>query len=152
MDQHQNHLRQLAERAGEIFDGRVLQQSGAICVREGASGREVLLITSRDTGRWVIPKGTIEKHEDSRQTAEREAMEEAGIVGKASKKPIGYYSYLKGKEGLACIVAVFVLEVSKAKTQFPEAKIRELAWVSPLEASRRVDEPELKGLFVKMAS
>lgn len=152
MDQQKTHLRQLAKLAGEIFDGHVLQQSGAICTREAESGKEVLLITSRDTGRWVIPKGTIEKHEDARHTAEREAKEEAGIAGKLSKKPLGYYSYVKGKEGVACIVAVYLLDMEKAKGDFPEANARQLEWISPLEASRRVDEPELRGLFIKIAT
>jgi 8-oxo-dGTP pyrophosphatase MutT (NUDIX family) len=144
------HLQKLASRVGAIFDGQAVQQSGAICVREGKDGKEILLITSRDTGRWVIPKGTVEKDEDPRHAAAREAKEEAGVSGKVSPKPLGYYTYVKGREGVACMVSVYRLDVGKAKSDFPEAKARQLEWVSPLEAARRVDELELKGLFQRV--
>ena len=130
-----------------ILDGKALEQSGAICVRGSGAESQVLLITSRDTGRWVIPKGNVEKREDPRYTAAREAKEEAGVIGKVSKKPLGYYTYVKSKEGLACLVSVYRLDVDRMKPDFPESRARQLEWVSPLDAARRVDEPELKGLF-----
>jgi len=147
LDNDPTHLQALAGHARMILDGKALEQSGAICVRGSGADAQVLLITSRDTGRWVIPRGNVEKREDPRQTAAREAKEEAGVSGKVSKKPIGYYTYLKSREGLACLVSVYRLDVDKVKSDFPEAKTRQLVWVSPLEAARRVDELELKGLF-----
>jgi 8-oxo-dGTP pyrophosphatase MutT (NUDIX family) len=86
------HLQKLVSHTEAIIEGHAVQQSGAICVRDGNHGKEVLLITSRDTGRWVIPKGTVEKHENSREAAGREAKEEAGVSGKVSPKPLGYYT------------------------------------------------------------
>lgn len=148
MDNDPTHLQNLARLTRMILDGKAQEQSGAICVR-GSAGEDsqVLLITSRDTGRWVIPKGNVEKREDSRHTAAREAKEEAGVSGRVSKKPLGYYTYIKSREGLACLVSVYRLDVDRIRPDFPEAKARQLEWVSPLEAARRVDELELKGLF-----
>lgn len=150
MNDEPTHLQKLAPLAKEIFHGQMAQQSGAICVRSSQDGVEVLLITSRDTGRWVIPKGNVEKRETSRQAAAREAKEEAGITGKVSKKPIGYYTYVKCKEDLACLVTVYRLDVGKAKSDFPEAKTRQLVWMPPVDASRLVSEPELKSLLEKV--
>jgi 8-oxo-dGTP pyrophosphatase MutT (NUDIX family) len=59
---------------------------------------EVLLITSKDTGRWIIPKGNIARRETSYKAAQREAFEESGISGKIRKTAIGHYRYLKNGE------------------------------------------------------
>jgi 8-oxo-dGTP pyrophosphatase MutT (NUDIX family) len=145
------HLQRLAH-ASTIFDAKPVPQGGAICVRDEGNGKEVLLITSRDTGRWVIPKGSVEKGENPRRTAIREAREEAGVQGKVAKKPLGYYTYVKGKDGTACIVSVYRLELTKTKSKFPEVNARQMEWVGLLEAARRVDEPELKSLLTKLHS
>lgn len=151
MGEKDTYLQKLASSADGLFNGQVVNQAGAICARKTEQGVEVLLITSRDTGRWVIPKGTVEKGENNRSAAAREAREEAGVRGHFSKKPLGYYTYIKGKEGTACLVAVFLMEVTGKKKHFPEEQARQLEWVSALEAARRVEEPELKGLFSKLA-
>jgi 8-oxo-dGTP pyrophosphatase MutT (NUDIX family) len=152
LHEERSYLRRLADQASKIFEGRLVPQSGAICVRKTDHGKEFLLITSRDTGRWVIPKGCVEKDESAHHAAAREAREEAGIRGKTAKKPFGYYTYVKGKENVACLVSVFIIEVKNVNGDFLEAETRTLSWVSALEAARRVEEPELKGLFVKLAS
>ena len=108
---------------------------------------EVLLITSRDTGRWVIPKGWPMEGRPSYAVAEREAYEEAGVKGKVHKEPIGYYMYQKGlAKGLSvpCKVHVYALEVDDLCKNFPEKGERRLEWVSLTEAAERVAEPGLK--------
>jgi 8-oxo-dGTP pyrophosphatase MutT (NUDIX family) len=151
VDEKGTYLQKLAAGHG-LFKGDIVPQSGAICIRKREHTAEVLLITSRDTGRWVIPKGSIEKGESARRAAAREAREEAGIRGKVAKKPFGYYTYIKGKEGTACLVSVFLLAVTGTAKPHAGEKSREFAWVQVFEAARRVDEPELKGLFSKLAS
>jgi 8-oxo-dGTP pyrophosphatase MutT (NUDIX family) len=146
------YLQTLASGTEEILKGRCEAQAAAICYRGVGVDREVLLITSRDTGRWVLPKGNVEKKENARQAAVRESREEAGISGKVSKKAFGSYTYIKGREGLPCVVDVFLLETTNARNRFPEADQRRLEWVSSLEAARRVDEPGLKALFRLFAS
>lgn len=127
------------------------QQFGAICYRQASNGAiEVLLITSRDTGRWVIPKGWPMGPKKSHLVAEREAYEEAGVKGKISKDSIGSYFYMKGMpDGLKipCEVKVYLLDVRQMLEDYPEKGSRTMEWVSCAEAAERVREPQLKRLF-----
>src|SRR5437868_8722745 len=88
-------------------------QYGALPYRlRGISRPQVMLITSRETGRWVIPKGWPQKRRKPYRAAAREAREEAGIVGTVGREPIGSYSYrkrLKSGNVVACEVRVFPL-------------------------------------------
>ena len=102
---------------------------------------EVLLLTSRDSGRWVIAKGWPMAAKKAHAVAEREAYEEAGAKGKALR------SGLK----VPVRVQVHALEVQEMLKDFPEKGSRRLEWVSPEEAAMRVKEPELKALFLQMA-
>ena len=84
---------------------------------------EVLLITSRDTGRWIIPKGWPLKGKAPHKAAAREAREEAGIVGKINKRPLGSFFYekrLKRGKIVVCEVQVFGLKVKRQKASWPE--------------------------------
>src|SRR5580700_8279053 len=65
----------------------------------GSSGTEVMLLTSRQTKRWIIPKGWPMRGKTPHASAAREAFEEAGVIGQVAKRPIGSYSYVKGLEG-----------------------------------------------------
>ncbi|WP_147180221.1 NUDIX hydrolase [Sphingomonas psychrolutea] len=128
------------------------QQYAALCFRKRKKqpAPEVLLLTSRDTGRWVIPKGWPMPGKKSHIVAEREAYEEAGVRGKVEREPIGYYSYQKGMNGglkINCRVQVHALEVKQMLKDFPEKGTRRLEWVNCEEAASRVQEPELKVLF-----
>nr|WP_250808535.1 NUDIX hydrolase [Neorhizobium tomejilense] len=144
-------LQELAKAPSTLFARPFDEQNGAICYRRDAAGQiEVLLLTSRDTGRWVIPKGWPMKGKKSHRAAAIEAWEEAGVTGKVDKKPLGFFTYMKGlKEGRSVPVAVKVhlLRVEKLDETFQEIGQRLLEWVSPLEAARRVKEPELKSLL-----
>jgi 8-oxo-dGTP pyrophosphatase MutT (NUDIX family) len=128
------------------------QQYAALCFRKRKKqlAPEVLLVTSRDTGRWVIPKGWPMRGKKSHAVAEREAYEEAGVKGNVSREPIGYYTYHKGMSDglkLTCRVQVHALEVKELLKDFPEKGTRRLEWVNCEEAAARVQEPELKVLF-----
>ncbi|MGR6431932.1 NUDIX hydrolase [Rhizobium sp. PAMB 3182] len=128
-------------------------QFAALCYRwkKKKPELEVLLITSRDTGRWVIPKGWPMAGKKAHTVAEREAFEEAGVSGKASREPLGYYTYMKGlNSGLkvSCKVQVHAVEVDGMMKNYPEKGSRTLEWVSCREAATRVQEPELKKLLI----
>ena len=132
-------------------------QYAALCYRmkKKQSEIEVLLLTSRDTGRWVIPKGWPMPAKKAHAVAEREAFEEAGVKGKADKEPLGHYHYSKAlRTGLRIPVRVQVhaLEVQEMAKNFPEKGSRQLEWVTPQEAARRVNEPELKTLLTVFAA
>jgi 8-oxo-dGTP pyrophosphatase MutT (NUDIX family) len=126
-------------------------QFAALPWRRGADGQvEVLLITSRETHRWVIPKGWPMKGMSSSKSAAREAFEEAGILGKVRKRPVGTYAYdkrLKNGRLQHVRVAVFALQVDSEAEAYPELGQREKLWLPPAEAARQVDEPELMVLL-----
>ena len=126
-------------------------QFAALPWRRNAQGEvEVLLITSRETRRWVIPKGWPIKGKSSAKSAAREAFEEAGVKGKVAKAPVGGYAYdkrLKSGRLQHVRVTVFALEVESEADVFPEAAQREKLWAPTAEAARAVAEPELMVLL-----
>lgn len=110
----------------------------------------MLLITSRETGRWIIPKGWPINGLSPAATAAQEAWEEGGVRGKVRDLCLGVYGYEKnlGKgRDLPVSVAVFSLEVSKLADDFPEAGERKRRWFTPKKAAARVEERELKQLL-----
>jgi 8-oxo-dGTP pyrophosphatase MutT (NUDIX family) len=130
------------------------QQYAALCyrVKKKTSDVEVLLLTSRDTGRWVIPKGWPMDGRRSYEVAAREAFEEAGVRGTVENQTLGSYSYPKVlKNGLkvTCKVQVYALEVSEIARNFKEKGERKTDWVSCDEAVKRVHERELRNLFLQ---
>jgi len=125
-------------------------QVGALCLRpRGKKDFSVLLVTSRDTGRWVIPKGWPHKKAKLHNSAEREAFEEAGVQGTVGQKSIGDYVYNKrertGTRRLA--VTVFPLLVRKQCNSWPEKKERVRKWFPVSSAATKVDERELRDLM-----
>ncbi len=152
MEARPTFLSRIALNASSVFKKLSFEQYGALCYRRNKPlcEVEVLLITSRDTNRWVIPKGWPMPGKEPHEVAAREAFEEAGVRGKAKKKPLGYFSYLKklddGSMAL-CLVQVHAMEVDEELDTFPEKGQRKAEWVTCSEAAARVIEPELKGLF-----
>lgn len=129
-------------------------QVAALCYREGECGREVLLVTSRDTGRWIIPKGWPINGKDAPGAALQEAWEEAGVRnGRVSGEAIGTYCYEKElSSGLPVPVEtlVFPIEVHALEGEYPEASERRRKWVSPTRAANMVREPELQQILRDM--
>lgn len=126
--------------------GGVRVQYGALCWRSGVDGIEVLMITSRDTGRWVIPKGWPIPGLAPEAAAAQEAWEEAGVDGQINPCCIGRFGYQKCMSVTAsvpCAVAVYGLRVTNMAKAFPEAKERQRRWFSLAEAAVQVAEPEL---------
>jgi len=128
-------------------------QHAALCYRDGPKGKvEVLLITSRDTGRWVIPKGWPMKGLDAPQTAAQEAWEEAGVKGKVGKECLGLFSYgkvLGDATVLPTVVTVYPVKVTKLARKYPEVGDRRRKWFAPAKAATKVDEPELAELIAR---
>src|SRR5579871_1508052 len=125
-------------------------QVAALPVMIGDDGTaRVLLLTSRGTKRWVIPKGWPMKGRKPYEAAAQEAFEEAGLVGKPSKKPIGSYEYFKRREAHfdLCKVDVYLLNVKKQLDTWREKGQRRTHWFTLEQASYLVDEPGLIGLL-----
>jgi 8-oxo-dGTP pyrophosphatase MutT (NUDIX family) len=125
-------------------------QVGALCWRRSPRGLRILLITSRDTGRWVIPKGWPMRNRSEPEAAAREAFEEAGLRGEIAERAIGVYTYRKmlGRgRWVPCVVRVYGLEVREMKKLYPETGQRRVKWFAPEKAARRVSEPDLTALI-----
>jgi 8-oxo-dGTP pyrophosphatase MutT (NUDIX family) len=132
-----------------------LKQVGALCVCEADDETPlILLVTSRDTGRWVIPKGWPAKRLKAYEAAAREAMEEAGVSGKIGTKPFGTYLYLRPHQNgdQHHNVSVYLIAVRSALDHWPEEAQRERAWFSVSSAARRVAEPELRRLIRRLGT
>jgi 8-oxo-dGTP pyrophosphatase MutT (NUDIX family) len=116
-----------------------------------SNGRvEVMLITSRDTRRWLIPKGWPMAGRTSPEAAAQEALEEAGVTGRIEVEPLGSYDYLKRlKDSVIapCRVEVFALEVEVELDAWPEQQQRERRWTDWRTAADAVHEPDLSGLI-----
>jgi 8-oxo-dGTP pyrophosphatase MutT (NUDIX family) len=130
-------------------------QFAALPFRVGTTGQpEIMLLTSRETGRWVLPKGWPIKGLKPREVAAQEAYEEAGLVGNiTSKRPVGIYHYEKqfAAGGLLCEVRVFLFQVDQELDDWPERGQRESRWLDPAKAAALVDEGGLAEL-VRLAS
>jgi len=125
-------------------------QVAALCYRPSGKTFRVLLITSRDTGRWVTPKGWPMRNRTEPEAAAREAYEEAGIRGDISSRSIGHYTYFKWidkNRAIPCVVRVYPLRVREILKSYPETKQRRNKWFRPAKAARKVQEPELAALI-----
>ncbi len=126
------------------------RQVAALPWRIGDAGVEVLLITSRETRRWVTPKGGRMTGRTDAEAAAQEALEEAGVEGVVDERPLGQFRYLKTLKRRAAkwlLVDVYGLRVTAEHDDWKERSERERVWLSREEAARRVDEPELKALI-----
>lgn len=106
---------------------------------------EILLITSRKRKRWIIPKGIVEPGMTAHESAEKEAIEEAGILGKVSSQALGSYQHQKW--GGTCEIEVFPLEVETILTEWPEMRIRQRKWMSFDEARKSIRSEQLKQII-----
>ena len=136
---------------GSGSGGRTIAQYGTIPIRRGEAGTtEVLLITSRDTRRWVVPRGNPMHGRSPADTAAMEAFEEAGVRGAISPSPLGRYRYMKRRRDgsfVAAEVELFALTVEQEAEAWPERHQRERRWFAPEEAAAAVAEPDLAALI-----
>ena len=127
-------------------------QVAALCHRGQGTARRYLLITSRDTGRWIVPKGWPIRGLSSNETALQEAWEEAGVKeGQASSAPIGTYTYGKRQNTgwtIQVKTLVYSVSVQHLSETYPEVHQRTRKWVTAGEAANLVNEPELKQILL----
>ncbi|MEX0956332.1 MAG: NUDIX hydrolase [Rhizobiaceae bacterium] len=144
------------DRIRMLFGGApCLMQAAALPWRLTENGVEIMLVTSRGTGRWVLPKGWPERHEELWDAAAREAGEEAGVSGAIAPGPIGSFYYGKDMaEGMQyrCEVHVYPLEVDTIADKWPERRQRKRVWYPPEEAASLVNEPDLGELIAAFAA
>ncbi|MTH98313.1 NUDIX hydrolase [Roseibium sp. RKSG952] len=132
-------------------------QIAALCYREPATGTEpeILLVTTRDTGRWILPKGWPEPDKPAYETAVIEAFEEAGVMGKAERRAYAHFRSFKGLANgltLRTRVLVFKIRATKLLDSFPEKGQRQVAWLPVSEAIEKADENGVKKLLRRFSS
>ena len=123
------------------------EQVAALCWRQRRGRVQVLMITSRETGRWVIPKGWQMPGLSGAQAAMREAWEEAGVEGRAQDRVLGIYAYDKivlPAPPLHCAVSVYSLPVDALRRRFPERRQRRRKWFDAGAAALLVAEAGLR--------
>lgn len=131
-----------------------IRQVAAIPYRISEEGGiEVLLVTSRTTRRFIVPKGWPMKRKKGRATAAEEAREEAGVSGTTSKQPFGAYSYWKrlSESFVKIDVKAYLLAVETIQDDWQESTRRRRAWLRPAEAAALIDEPELAALVLSLS-
>ena len=128
----------------------VRTQFAALCYRVKAGKLQILLITSRGTKRWIVPKGWPMDGRTPGQSAALEAWEEAGVRGDVREACLGVYSYAKetDEEGeWPCLAMLYPLRVRVLSRVYPEQNERRRRWMSPKKAASKVAEPELARLI-----
>lgn len=126
-----------------------LHQVAALPMRKTERGLEICLVTTRETGRWTVPKGWPMKGRKDFDAARIEAEQEAGVIGKPTKKPIGTFEYWKRRETQFDLieVAVYPLKVTKTLSRWKEDQERQVRWALPQEAAALVNEPQLADIL-----
>ncbi len=133
----------------------VAQQVAALPVRRGPDGTlRVLLVTTLQTHRWIIPKGWPWPGEHDHTSAAEEAREEAGVLGEARPGSIGSFTYEKRRASgpVPVRVEVYLLDVQEELDTWPECERRQRAWFTPTEAAQAVEEPELRQLLLQLTA
>ena len=107
---------------------------------------QILLITSRRTKRWIVPKGWPMPEKTPGEAALQEAWEEAGVQGRVDPRPLGLFSYYKIMESetdLPCVAMVYGVKVKNLSKTYPESSERKRRWMSRKKAAAAVNSPEL---------
>ncbi len=125
--------------------GDLRTQFAALCYRIKKGKVQILMITSRRSKRWIVPKGWPMEGKTPYDSAAQEAWEEAGVTGKAKPECLGVYTYAKVQavDDLPCLAMLYAVKVKALAKRYPESKERKRRWMSRKQAARRVAEPEL---------
>ncbi len=132
------------------LDPSTIKQVGALPVERDADGHwRVILITTRDSGRWSIPKGNVMKDLSPAEAAAQEAFEEGGLSGEIDEKPMGSYVFWKRRSGHweLARVEVFLMDVRKQASEYKEKGLRKIERFSFDDAEDAILEPGLKSLI-----
>lgn len=144
-------MKQPRLRMSGAAKGNIRTQFGALCYRVRGKKVQILLITSRRSRRWIIPKGWPMDRQTPAQAALTEAQEEAGVHGKAFEICLGLFTYTKIIDGdeddLPCAVSVFPVRTKKLLHDYPEIDERQRKWFSQSKAASKVREPELRKII-----
>ena len=139
-------VKQLPLRINAAHKSDVRSQFAALCYKKVKGKLKILLVTSRRSGRWVVPKGWPMDNKTPAKSAAQEAWEEAGVIGDATDRCLGVFTYKKTgihPNELPCMVMVYPVRIKSLVADFPEKSQRRRKWFSPDKAAAKVAEPEL---------
>jgi phosphohistidine phosphatase len=128
---------------------RQVAQAAMVPVRVRERALEVALVTSSGGKRWILPKGSVADGESLVESARRETLEEAGLIGRVMRPALGRYAYERGKDQL--VVAVFLMRVTEELDAWDEDDRRRRRWFALADAARKV-EPEEVARLVRLAA
>jgi 8-oxo-dGTP pyrophosphatase MutT (NUDIX family) len=114
-------------------------QVAAVCYRKNGHLPEFLLVNSNGGSKWTFPKGNPESGCSHAQSAEQEALEEAGAIGRVDSHHFHLYIHSKGvfwqPGGVReYVVKAFLLEVEQQK--LPIETRRNPTWFSAEDAKK----------------
>ena len=147
--------KRLAARKPRKSSSRPRKQFGVLALRRRGDTAWVMLITSRGTRRWIIPKGNPERGKSGAAVGAIEAFEEAGLIGEVWNKPIGSYlspKHLPSGKVVTCLIEVYRMDVEQVLDDWPERGQRDRAWYSLDEAAMLVGEGGLVALLLKVGA
>jgi 8-oxo-dGTP pyrophosphatase MutT (NUDIX family) len=94
---------------------------GALAVRSHKGRLQVAIVTTRGSGRWIIPKGRRERGMEDHEVAALEAFEEAGVItSHSAHEPLQVC--LKGRRKTHLMI--HVLHIDRLLTRWPERRER----------------------------
>ena len=134
---------------------KALFQVAAIPFKYEPDSLKVLLLTTRKTGKWIVPKGWPIEGLNFSQSAEQEALEEAGVKGLISKHPIGdfiYHKKIAPRRKVPCTVLTYGLHVTDQMSEWIEKGQREILWCSLLGAAKKVKNTGLRDIFQNIST
>ena len=135
-------------RPGNKTDVRT--QFAALCWRIKKDKLQVCLVTTRRSGRWILPKGWPIHNETPANAAATEAWEEAGLTGQPIDHCLGVYSYVKplGRDQMSVVVMVYPVKIDTIHDAWPERKERKRKWIGTRGAARKLAEPALRRIVL----
>ena len=144
-------IKQLPLSFGQAEKTDVRTQFAALCYRVKNQKVQILLVTSRGSRRWILPKGWPMDGKTPADSAAQEAWEEAGVRGTAVSRPLGMFSYSKAlgddDADLPCVAMIYAISVTSLARDFPEVGQRTRKWMTRKKAAAMVDEPELSRIL-----
>lgn len=144
-------IKQLPLSFGQAEKTDVRTQFAALCYRVKNQKVQILLVTSRGSRRWILPKGWPMDGKTPADSAAQEAWEEAGVRGTAVSRPLGMFSYSKAlgddDADLPCVAMIYAIRVTSLARDFPEVGQRTRKWMTRKKAAAMVDEPELSRIL-----
>ena len=126
---------------------KTFKQSGVIPYRVQNGKIEILLITSRDHQKWVVPKGGISNGMSPPASAAKEAWEEAGVIGRVDANKLGTYKYRK--RGKIYQVQIYLMPVEMVCEEYPEAGKRQRQWLDFTKVIMLVKQASLQRIILK---